>query len=702
MKKRVAVLMSAVTLLALLTVPMRPAARENGQSSERAGQLKESAANPVPLINQPLVPDAVAPGGPDFTLTVNGTGFVSGSVVQWNGTALATTFVSGSQLTATVPASDITVASTDSVTVVNPSPAGGTSPLVPFPVTSPTRSVSFVNSIIPAGTSTPLFATVGDFNRDGKLDVAVTNDGANISVLLGNGDGTFQSPVSYAAGQMPLGIVTADLNGDGNLDLAVVDQIFGSSSVSVLLGNGDGTFRVPLTATTGSESAQVVAADLNGDGKLDLAVTNADSTTVSILLGNGNGTFQKEVQYNAGFEPNGIATGDLNGDGRLDLVVSDFNLGTSGDVAVLLGNGDGTFQAPVQYTTGNGPTSVVAADFNGDGKLDLAVANYNPYGGNGSGSVSILLGNGDGSFQAQVPYTTGNDPTDVVVGDLNGDGKLDVVAADTFFGTVSVLFGNGDGTFQNHSDFPTAPSPYSVAIGDFNRDGRLDLVTPNGSGTSNDMYVLLQVPPNPAVTLSPTSLSFGTQLVGTASAAQTVSLTNTGSATLDITSIAASTHFLEGSTCASSLAAGASCTIHVKFRPSGIPGTENGTLTVTDNAPRSPQTVSLSGVGTAVSLSPTSVNFGNQPVGTTSGPQTVTLTNHAKGTLSIFVVAITGTNASDFAQTNTCGGSVTAGSSCTFSITFTPGAKGSRTATLNIRDDGGASPQTVSLSGTGT
>jgi Abnormal spindle-like microcephaly-assoc'd, ASPM-SPD-2-Hydin len=151
-----------------------------------------------------------------------------------------------------------------------------------------------------------------------------------------------------------------------------------------------------------------------------------------------------------------------------------------------------------------------------------------------------------------------------------------------------------------------------------------------------------------------------------------------------------------------SLPAGASCVIHVKFGPLGIPGTETGALTVIDNAPDGPQTGSLTGVGTVVSLSPTSLNFGDQGVGTTSSAQTVTLTNHGKGTLSISGARITGRNSGDFAQTNTCGSSVAAGSSCTFSVTFTPSATGSRTATLNIGDNGDGSPQMVALSGTGT
>lgn len=201
------------------------------------------------------------------------------------------------------------------------------------------------------------------------------------------------------------------------------------------------------------------------------------------------------------------------------------------------------------------------------------------------------------------------------------------------------------------------------------------------------------------VTLSPASLNFGRQLVHTPSEPQIVTLTNPGVTALDISSIAASIDFLQKNNCGSSLKAGASCTLSVTFRPTSVCA-KTGTLTITDSADDSPQTVALSGVGTVLTLSPTSLNFSNQAVGTTSAPQIVTLTNHAVGrALPIYAVRVSATNGATFVQTNTCGTSVAPGGSCTISVTFTPYRKGARTATLTIIEGGGDNAQTVALTG---
>jgi hypothetical protein len=228
-----------------------------------------------------------------------------------------------------------------------------------------------------------------------------------------------------------------------------------------------------------------------------------------------------------------------------------------------------------------------------------------------------------------------------------------------------------------------------------NASGSPQTVSLSGTGTA------------PVDGLSPTSLAFGNQSVGTTSTTQTVTLSNTGNAPLSITSLALAgtnaSDFAQANTCGSSLAAGANCTISVRFTPSAS-GSRTASLSITDNASGSPQTVSLSGTGTAalVSLSPTSLPFGNQSVGTTSTTQTVTLSNTGNAALSITSLALAGTNASDFAQTNTCGRSVAASANCTISVTFTPSASGSRAASLSISDNASGSPQTLSLSGTGT
>jgi hypothetical protein len=450
--------------------------------------------NPVPLINQPLVPDAIAPGGADFTLTVNGTGFVSGSVVNWNGSDRATTFVSGLELTVTILASDIVTATTASVTVVNPGPGGGTSNVVFLPVTSPTSLISLSRSDYVTGSAPDSVATA-DFNRDGKLDLAVANFSDNtVSIFMGTGDGSFQAQVDYATATDPSSVAVGDFNKDGKMDLAVANGTDSSgNTVSVLLGNGDGTFQAHVDYQAGRGSFpvnSVAVGDFNRDGNLDVAVGNYGpdflTGSVSILLGNGDGTFQPHVDYRAGVNPVGVLVGDFNRDNKLDLAVPNNNAPQG--VSILLGNGDGSFQNAALYEVGGGnPRTGMVADFDSDGNVDLAIANYSP---NNPSNLSILLGNGDGTFQNHVDYLTGTNPNALAGGDLNGDGKLDLVTVNYTSNNVSVLLGQGDGTFQSHVDYQAGSSPEELAIGDFNTDGRLDIVTANS--LDNTVSVLLQ------------------------------------------------------------------------------------------------------------------------------------------------------------------------------------------------------------------
>jgi hypothetical protein len=561
------------------------------------------AQNPVPLINQPLVPTATAPGGLGFTLTVNGTGFLSGSVVNWNGSSRVTTFVSGSQLKAAITAADIALARTASVTVTNPSPAGGVSNVEFFQVTNSASTVLLSRSDFPAG-GPVTYMVAADFNGDGKLDLAfVHGGGSTLSVVLGNGDGTFQAPVSYATGGDSTHLATGDFNGDGKLDLVTTDGA--DNTVSILLGNGDGTFQARSAYSTGTFPIAVATGDFNGDGKLDLAVTDASANTVSILFGNGDGTFQAHVDYTTGRDPQAVFVADFNGDGKLDLAVGNLE---DNSVSILLGNGNGTFQAHVDYPVASFAQWVTAADLNGDGKLDLAVASFN------ASTVSVLLGNGNGTFQTHVDYATAGTTGAVAIADLNGDGKPDLVTSNgqngsfNSSGSVSIFFGNGDGTFQPRLDFNAGGSE-DVAIGDFNGDGKLDLAIDDLPNSS--FSVLFQVPTvtGPGATLSGTNLTFSSQPVGSSSASQGVILTNNGSAALAISNIAIagtnSGDFTETSTCPASpttLAAGANCAIAVTFQPTAT-GTRSASVTVTDDAANSPQSASLTGVATDFSLS---------------------------------------------------------------------------------------------------
>ena len=259
-------------------------------------------SNPVPLVNQPLVPASTAPGGAGFTLTVNGTGFVSGATVNWNGTALTTTLVSNSQLTAAVPSPNIATARTASVTVTNPAPGGGESNTVFFSIAATESNLVLASSVVGTGQADPTALLQGDVNGDEIPDLVSLDQSGSLRVVLGNGDGTFGAPISLASviGSQSRLDLTGDFNNDGIEDFIVSDT--GSVQVQTFLGNGDGTF----TPTVTSFSAQgltlllgVVAGDFNGDGKLDLACecqNGGDPAAMGVMLGNGDGTFQPPIE----------------------------------------------------------------------------------------------------------------------------------------------------------------------------------------------------------------------------------------------------------------------------------------------------------------------------------------------------------------------------------------------------------------------
>ena len=342
----------------------------------------------------------------------------------------------------------------------------------------------------------PYSVVVGDFNGDGVPDLAVTSAGVTtnmVSILLGNGDGTFQSHIDSAIGGLPASVVPGDFNGDGKLDLAITDYSVatGQPSLELMLGNGDGTFQAPIALpaadVTGSNSGCLIAADFNGDGKLDLAGTNQLATSAEVLLGNGDGTFQTHHSYNTGFS-GCTQAGDFNGDGKIDLVVAGGNT-----VRVLLGNGDGTFQPHVDTmipealisggeVTINGIAAGVVGDFNGDGKLDLAWIDSNLY------AIDVLFGNGDGTFQMPVSYGTASFSTNAVaIADVNGDGKPDLVVANKE--SAGLLLNRGNGAFQSEQLFVAGNTPIGEAVGDFNGDGKQDLVVANSGGNTASVFI---------------------------------------------------------------------------------------------------------------------------------------------------------------------------------------------------------------------
>jgi hypothetical protein len=454
---------------------------------------------PVPYISQPLVPSSAAPGSVPptgaLTITVNGTGFVpasiagNGSVVLWNGSARPTTVLSSTKLTASITAEDVESPGTAWVTVFNPGKPSSTSSVIYFEIANPATSVSFSRTDYSAGTN-PDAVAVGDFNGDGKLDLAVNDYGGNtVTILLGNGDGTFTPTATYPTGGGPQSIGSGDFNGDGRLDLAITN--IQTNNITILLGKGDGTFAVgPQSPVVAAEAIGLAVGDFNGDGKLDLAVTSRLGNSVTILLGNGDGTFAAGQSLVAGFSaPVIVKAGDFNGDGNLDLAVSNSN---GNYLTILLGNGDGTFTVTLTpaISSGSALDGLAVCDFNGDGKLDLAVGDV------GTDSVEILLGRGDGTFKlaTTIPLGSGFRPSELVSADFNGDGKLDLAVASVNFNNASIFLGSGDGTFAASASPTTGLNPDGLAVGDFNGDGRLDLAA--ATYNSNVVSILLQPTPS--------------------------------------------------------------------------------------------------------------------------------------------------------------------------------------------------------------
>jgi hypothetical protein len=429
-------------------------------------------SNPVPLVYQPLIPASIEPGHASFVVTLHGTGFVPGAVVFASGEPLDTIFISSSILKAKVPATYVAKPKTGFVTVVNPGSIA--SNVVFFPVRNPSATVQLrADSLFTAPSGA---VAVGDFNNDGRLDIAVgreNDDGSGwaISVYSGNGDGTFQASIETDLPEYELvfgGMTTGDFNGDGLLDLAVYWYGGTDDGAVILLNNGDETF----TQVPSYDGNFTAFADLNGDGKLDAIET--DDTNVgygaAVYLGNGDGTFKvADILLNfINFSPSGMGVfGDFNGDGRLDLAMAGYELYPSGQaVAVFLQNGDGTFQNPGIYPVSYGGNLLLVADVNGDNKLDLIT------------DACVLLGEGDGTF-AQGSCRDVQGDLESALGDFNGDGKLDL--ANLSRGqTLQISLGNGDGTFQAPISFPAGVNQpffsYGPWLGDFNGDGKLDFV----------------------------------------------------------------------------------------------------------------------------------------------------------------------------------------------------------------------------------
>ena len=656
-----------------------------------------AGAVPVPIITF-LSPVSAHPGGADFTLTVNGANFVNGiSVVRWSGTPLPTMFVSPTQLTATVPSALTVSGGTGWITVSNPVcglpcqvPASkARSNVVYFPVVNATSAYSPVQMTAAVG-SQPMQLTEADFDNDGKLDLAVSNYSDNtVSILLGNGDGTFQPQKTFSTLSAPFGIAVGDLNGDGIPDLVVGNDSNGGG-LNIFLGDGSGGFTAGTSLSGQNCPREPVLADLNGDGKLDIVAGSACGSDIEVYLGNGNGTFVGPIPVTVSSASFGMVVADFNGDGILDLAAADYANNT---IDIYLGVGGGTFGVTTQLSGTTDVIRLATGDFNHDGNVDLLAASA-------SSGIYILYGNGDGTFQAPISLagTGGAGYFAEAAADLNGDGNLDIVATD-YNGATKIWFSAGDGSYQSPQLVGNSGIGYALALGNFAAGGGLDIAATSNS--TNQVKLFL-----PTIVISPSSENFGSVAVGSF-AQQLFTIANDASTTVTIRGISLTGanpgDFSENNTCSSPLPTAGTCTVTVTFAPTAV-GQRAATLTVTDDAPGSPQSASLTGTGFSVpiaTLSPAALAFGNQTIGVISSPQPVTLSNTGNGPLNIASVGIAGANAGDFGQMNNCPSTLNAGSQCTVSVTFKPSLIGAESASLQFSDNSANSPQQVALGGTG-
>jgi hypothetical protein len=446
------------------------------------------AQNPVPQIVGPVKPMAVAPGSGAFTLSVYGANFVPGAVVTWNRQAPTTTFISGHELQAQIPASDVAQNTAGLIGVTNPAPGGGKASTgwAQVEVHAPMSTVTVSDATpYPIGDWLLMGA---DFNNDGILDL-IGEFGGDLEFYAGTGHGTFH--FGSIAGRNYTGVlpgVYGDFNGDGNLDLVFPQDLNVNNQpthMAVMLGDGKGKFHLGSRLRDLTGFGLTVVGDFNGDGKLDL-VTKGERR-FSVFLGNGDGTLQRFRNYPYINLTTDMATGDFNGDGKLDLLLLLVGGKNNGVLLnLLMGNGDGTFQNPrvigsFPNTTmcGVGDQRNFVSDFNGDGKLDIVFCTQT--------QVVIMLGNGDGTSQPPRFVDTGTQGQfSFAVGDINSDGKPDLIVSNYFnFNNpeLDVYLGNGDGTFQQPQSVSLAGgSETAIILGDFNSDGLLDLSFPTGLG----------------------------------------------------------------------------------------------------------------------------------------------------------------------------------------------------------------------------
>jgi hypothetical protein len=550
-------------------------------------------------------------------------------------------------LTANIPASDVANPSTAIITVTNPAPGGGASNYEYLSVTNRIPQVALARIDIASGlvggfglgSEYTVFSNLvtGDFNGDGRADVAIGEAGGvqalstfystpGICVYMAAGNGSFQDPVCYVlptqlipanpGTAFPCQLTIADINGDGKTDLLCnSSNIYYPNETTVFWGNGDGTFQTPGIGTQYNSSQTlktiVGVADFNRDGKLDMLAIDSSGTTLAI--GNGDGTFTAPVTISS--LRNSATFGDFNRDGKLDVVITDPT--PSAQMQIFLGNGDGTFQPPQAIASLSGLLS--AEDINNDGELDLTLLNFDVT--SNSNVLSVFLGNGNGTFQAPLNNNAAGDIDFIppVLGDIDGDGMLDFVDTAPDEGNLAVQFGNGDGNFQTQKTYP-APRGELPALGDFNNDGKMDIAALTADSKLWYLSIFLQGT-FPVALVSPSSLNFNEISIGQGMSLP-VTLANTGNQAMTISSIGFtgtnSGDFSQTNNCGTSLSTNSSCTINVKFISQGG-GSLTASLSIIDNASGSPQAVPIAAVSPDFSIT-----ANTSPTATISPGQTAT------------------------------------------------------------------------------
>jgi hypothetical protein len=413
--------------------------------------------------NTTVTPDA-APGGAT-SINVSSSSKFKGTFVANPGTGVV-------RVTNAHPAGTYTV------TVKAFDAMGATGKTFSLTVASGTlcNSAQFTNAADVSTGNGPASVAVGDFNNDGKQDLATGNlSAASVSIRLGDGLGGFSGITNVSVGALPFGIAIGDFNNDGNQDIAATN--FNANTVAIRLGDGLGGFSGTTAVSVGTNPLSIAIGDFDNDGKQDFAATNFNAATVSIRLGDGLGGFSGTTDVSVGNKPSSVAIGDFNNDGKQDFATA--NSLPSGTVSIRMGDGLGGFSGTTTVSVGGNPSSVAIGDFNNNGNQDFAVAYQTLH------AVSIRLGDGLGGFSGTTEVEVQLNPLSVAIGDFNNDGKQDFVTADEGADTVSIRLGDGSGNFISLGGAATVvgDSPRAVAIGDFNSDGTQDLAVPSATAS---------------------------------------------------------------------------------------------------------------------------------------------------------------------------------------------------------------------------